>query len=117
MGNWKVFDVEVMAINPAKASDKTAFVFYCKETSIKRGFPAMPKLSIQEDKSVDLSDFSMSWLTGNVSTYVSLGETGALTFGVGWVCGDGTRLVMERAYGEDGKLMHVNSKSEIRIRR
>lgn len=117
MGKWKVFQVEAMAMHPANASEKASFVFSCKETSIKREFPAMPKLTVQDDDSVDLSDFSMSWLTGNVSTFVSLGATGALTFGVGWLCDDGTRLVMERAYGDDGKLAQVYSKSEIRAAR
>ncbi|CAM6117380.1 unnamed protein product [Calypogeia fissa] len=115
VGSWKVFEVEGMALYPAKPDERASFAFYCKESSMKRGFPEMPQLSV-EDNSVDLSDFSMSWLTGNVSTYVSLGDTGALTFGVGWVCDDGTRLVMERAYGEDGKLLRVKSKSEIRTR-
>ncbi|BBN06499.1 hypothetical protein MPTK1_3g21680 [Marchantia polymorpha subsp. ruderalis] len=119
VGSWKVFEKEAMAYHPAKdSSEKPSFVHSCREIAVTRGEPEMPEESPDyspetDDEPVDMSEFSMLWLTGGVSTYVEVNETGMLTFGVGWLSGNGSRLVMERVYSEDGKLLHVKSKTEI----
>ncbi|KAL2634206.1 hypothetical protein R1flu_005685 [Riccia fluitans] len=119
VGSWKVFEKEAFAYIPPKSStEKPSFSHSSREISFSRGLPEMPEecpdYDPQDDNEpVDMTEFSMLWLTGGVSTYVDIDETGMLTFGIGWLTAPGSRLVIERTYGEDGKLMHVKSKTEI----
>ncbi|KAL3693411.1 hypothetical protein R1sor_007062 [Riccia sorocarpa] len=119
VGTWKVFEKTAFTYNPPKSStDEPSFSHSSREVSLTRGFPEMPEENPDydpqdENEPVDMTEFSMLWLTGGISTYVDVDETGMLTFGVGWLTAPGSRLVIERAYGEDGKLIHVKSNTEI----
>ncbi|GLJ46882.1 hypothetical protein SUGI_0988890 [Cryptomeria japonica] len=119
VGLWKVFEISATAIlddlEEEKSEMRPSYVYLCMETLKRRSLPEFPVHFVDAD-ALDLQDVTVLWLPGGITAYVDTKEDGVLTIGVGWYSSDGTNLVMERDYSNEGKLLEVRSKSEIKRR-
>lgn len=119
VGLWKVFEVSATAIlddvEEGTSEVRPSYVYLCMETLKRRSLPESPVHFVDAD-ALDLQDVTVLWLPGGITAYVDTKEDGLLTIGVGWYSNDGTNLVMEREYSDEGKLLEVRSKSEIKRR-
>ncbi|KAM7274853.1 hypothetical protein ACFE04_016719 [Oxalis oulophora] len=118
-GSWKVFEVSATPIFGDEMLNEetkgTPYVYLCTETLKKRSLPGNP-VYFREEEIVDTQDATVLWLPGGVTCYVDIDKDGVLCIGVGWYSDEGINLVMERDYGQDGKLKEVRSKTEVKRR-